>query len=256
MRSALAIVDVGPVLVDDVAHAGPRRADDVGAGQGIELAAAGQIADVDAVGAGRILHVDVPVVAAAVNVDVADDGLGGAGDVVAGDVEQAQDRLGPVPVLTEGGLGPLDALAGQFPVAVQPVGIAHHAHDAILAVTGGQIPGNLGGQILGGDADVVLAAFDLLFGGGGAVGIAGGGQLRDGGILPGFSRCLRFGSGALAAAGFGWGEGKRAAINSSLFMLLPPAMPFLAGQFHELLLGLSLQLLLWHTTRLRQRLVQ
>ena len=102
--------------------------------------------------------VDVPVVAAAVDVDVADDRFGGAGRVVAADVEQAQDRLGAVPVLAEGGLGPLDGLAGQFPVGVQPVGIADHDDDAVLAVAGGQVLGHLGGQVLGGHADVVLAA--------------------------------------------------------------------------------------------------
>ena len=47
-------VDVGPVLVDDVADAGARRGDDVGAGQDVEPAAAGQVADVDAVGARRV----------------------------------------------------------------------------------------------------------------------------------------------------------------------------------------------------------
>ena len=89
--------------------------------------------------------------------------LGGAGGVVAADVEQAQDRLGAVPLLAEGGLGPLDGLAGQLPVGVQPVGIADHDDDAVLAVAGRQVLGHLGGQVLGGHADVVLAALDCFF---------------------------------------------------------------------------------------------
>ena len=85
---------------------------------------------------------------------------------MAAHVEQAQDRLGAVPVLAEGGLGPLDGLAGQFPVGVQPVRIADHDDDAVLAVAGRQVLGHLGGQVRGRDADVELAALDLLFAGG------------------------------------------------------------------------------------------
>ncbi len=88
--------------------------------------------------------------------------FGRAGGVVAAHVEQAQDRLGRVPFLAEGGLGPLDGVPGQFPVAVQPVGVAHHDDDAVLAVAGRQVFGHLGGQVLGRHADVELAALDAL----------------------------------------------------------------------------------------------
>src|SRR5207237_4200663 len=54
-------IDVGPVLVDDVADPGPRGADDVGAGQDVEAAAAGEVADVHPEGAGRAANIDVPV---------------------------------------------------------------------------------------------------------------------------------------------------------------------------------------------------
>src|SRR5579875_3791718 len=74
-------VDVGPIFVDDIADAGPRRGDDVGTGQGVESAALGQIADVHAEGARWIGHIDVPVVAAAVDVDVADNRFTGAGGI-------------------------------------------------------------------------------------------------------------------------------------------------------------------------------
>src|SRR5262249_56976395 len=122
-------VDVGPVLVDGVADAGPRGGDDVGAGQDVELAVAGQVADVHAVGARRVGDVEVPVVAAAVDVDVADDGLGGAGSVVAADVEEAGDGPGAVPVLAEGRLGPLDGPAGPPPRTVAPRRVpGHDAH--------------------------------------------------------------------------------------------------------------------------------
>ena len=123
--------------------------------------------------------VDVPVVAAAVDVDVAERRFGGAGGVVAADVEQAKDRLGAVPFLAEGGLGPLDGVARQFPVAVQPVRVADHDDDAVLAVAGRQVLGHLGGKVLGRHAHVVLAAFDLFFRAGGAGGVARGGGLHQ-----------------------------------------------------------------------------
>src|SRR5205807_9596914 len=167
-------------LVDDVADAGPRGGDHVGAGQDVEAAAAGQVADVHPEGARRVVDVDVPVVAAAVDVDVADGLLGRAGRLVPAHVEQAQDRLGGVPLLAQRRLGPLDGVARQLPVAVQPVGVAHHHDDAVLAVAGREVLGDLRGQVAGGHADVVLAALDLLLGGGGAGGVAGGGLLDRG----------------------------------------------------------------------------
>src|SRR5262249_60999990 len=103
--AGLAGAGVGPVLVDDVADAGPRGGHQVGGGQDVEPAAAGQVADVHPVGARRVADVDVPVVAAAVDVDVADSPLGAAAGVAAGDVEQPEDRPGGVPFLAQGGLG-------------------------------------------------------------------------------------------------------------------------------------------------------
>ena len=176
MRSALARVDVGPVLVDHIADAGPRRGHHVGAGQDVELAAAGQVADVHPIRAGRIGDVDVPVVAAAVDLHVANDGLGRAGRFVAADIEQAEDGPGGVPFLSQGGLGPLHGLAGQLPVGVQPVGVADHDDHAILAVAGRKVLGDLGRQVAGGHANVVLAAFDLFLAGG--RGVAGRRPLR------------------------------------------------------------------------------
>src|SRR5262249_39482733 len=125
-------------------------------------------------------HVDVPVVAAAVDVDVADHALGGAGDVLAGDVEDAQDGLGGVPVLAEGGLGAADGLARQPPVAGEPGGGAYHDHDAVPAVGRGQVARQLVGQVQRGADDVVLGDLDLLLGGGG--GVACGGGLDGGGL--------------------------------------------------------------------------
>src|SRR5262249_37368682 len=95
-------VDVGPVLVEDVADAGPvivgggvgagpGGGEGVGAGRAVDAPAAGKGADVQAEGAGRVADVDVPVVTTAVDVDVADNALGGAGRLLAADVEQAED---------------------------------------------------------------------------------------------------------------------------------------------------------------------
>src|SRR5207244_4386155 len=118
-------------------------------GQNIESAVLRKVAHVDAVGARRVGDVDVPVVAAAVDVDVAQGRFGVGGDLAGGNIDHAQDRLGAVPVLPEGGLSALHRLAREFPVRVQPVGIAYHAHDAILAVAPGQLLGDLGGQVPG-----------------------------------------------------------------------------------------------------------
>src|SRR5439155_16746299 len=112
-------------------------------------------------------------------VDVANDGLGGARRVMGADVEQAQDRFGAVPVLAEGSFGAGDRLARQLPVRVQPEGVADHANDAVLAVAAGQIARHLGAEVLGGHADIVLAALDLLLGGEAAIARGvGGGPLR------------------------------------------------------------------------------
>src|SRR5262249_3848475 len=136
--------------------------------------AAGQVADVHPEGARRVIDVDVPVVAAAVDLDVADLLFAAVRGLPAGDVEQPQDRPGVVPLVAQGRLGPLDGLGGQLPVAVQPVRVAHHQDDAVLAVAGRQVAGLPGGQVVLG-ADVVLAGFDLLLGGGTAGRVAGGG---------------------------------------------------------------------------------
>ena len=259
MRSAFFGVDVGPVFVDDVADAGPRRGDDVGAGQDVEPAAAGEIADVHAEGARRIADVDVPVVAAAVDVDVAEDRFGGAGRVVAADVEQAQDRLGGVPFLAQGGLGALDGVAGQLPVAVQPVRIAHHDDDAILAVAGRQILGHLGRQVARGNADVVLAALDLLLGGGSVRGIAGGGGLRRSNNTASAKRLPRS-----ATRGMNWGgcgftrAGGTRALGQGRHQLVlghavPAGNPLLAGQVQQCLFGAGLQLIASHALPLPRR---
>src|SRR5262249_46641495 len=155
-------------------------ADDVGTREHIETAPAREVADVHAEGARRALHVDVPVVAAAVDFDVAHNRFGRAGGVLAADVEQPEDRLGPVPSLGEGGLGPLDGQPGQFPVGVQPVRVADHDDNAVLAVAGWEVLGHLGGKVFGWDTDFVFATFDLLLGGVAGRGIAGGGGLRLG----------------------------------------------------------------------------
>ena len=76
--------------------------DDIGTSQNVELAISGQITNVDSVGAGRVLHFKVPIIAAAMDFDVAQDGLGRARGVVAADVQQAENWFGAVPVLAEG----------------------------------------------------------------------------------------------------------------------------------------------------------
>ena len=81
---------------------------------------------------GGLRDVDVPVVDAAVDLDVADVPLGGGGRVLAGDVHQAEDRLGGVPLLAQGGLGPGQGGPAQLPVGVQPVRVADHGDDPVL----------------------------------------------------------------------------------------------------------------------------
>src|SRR5437667_3255092 len=98
-------MDVGPVFVSDDAHARAWRGHNVGARQHVEPASRRDIADIDAEGLGWIADVDVPIVAAAVNVNIADNRLGRAGDAVAADIEEAENRPGAVPFLAEGRLG-------------------------------------------------------------------------------------------------------------------------------------------------------
>ena len=69
------------------------------------------------------------------NINVADDGFRSAGGIVIADVEHAENRLGPVPFLTEGRLGTLHRLPRQLPVAVEPVRIADHDHNPVFAIT-------------------------------------------------------------------------------------------------------------------------
>src|SRR5262249_9032965 len=131
-------------------------------------------ANIDTEGTRGIANVDVPVVTAAVDLDVAHHRLGGSRGIVAADVEQTEDRLGGVPFLTEGRLGALYGVPGQLPITVQPVRIADHRNDTILAITGGQIAGRLFSKVAGGHAHVELAALHFLFRGG----VAGSGGLR------------------------------------------------------------------------------
>ena len=64
---------------------------------------------------GGLDDVDVPVVHAAVDLDVADVPLGGAGRVLAGHVHQAEDRPGGVPLLARGRPGPGPESTGSAP---------------------------------------------------------------------------------------------------------------------------------------------
>src|SRR5262249_14310319 len=91
-------------------------------------------------------------------------------------------RIGPAPCQAWARAASARWMAwrGDFPlpVAVQPVGIAHHAHDTIFAVALGQVLGDLRGQVARRNADVVLAALDALLGGGAIGADVGGGDLR------------------------------------------------------------------------------
>ena len=97
---------------------------------------------------GGILDVDVPVVHPAVDVDVADAGPRRGRRAVLGDLEQSEDGPGAVPVLAHGRLGTLDAPGGQFPVGVQPVGIADH-DDEPVGRGGLVFGGGLVGEVFG-----------------------------------------------------------------------------------------------------------
>jgi len=182
----------------------------------------------------------VPVVAAAVDLDVADGGFGGVRRVAARDVEDAEDRLGAVPFLPEGGLGALDRLTRDFPIGVEPIRIAHHTDDAVLAVAGRQIARNLGGEIACRDADVVFAAFDLLLGGGAIAGVAGRGDLGAGVNRKLFSR-LDIGD----------------AVEGGDQLLFPHAVPagdtLASSEVGEIFLGAALPFVTTHATPLRWR---
>src|SRR5262249_13282241 len=237
----LARVEVRPVLVEHVADAGPRRGHHVGARQHVEPAAAGGAAEVHPERPRGGVDVDAPVVAAAVDLDVAGDPLRVGGRVVAGHVEKPKDRPGGVPLLTQGGLGPLDGLVRQLPVTVQPVRVADHADDAVLAVAGRQVAGDAAGQLAGGGADVELAALDLLFGVAG--GVAGGGGL-DGGV------------GGVRVAGGGGGRAGLATLLAleldqsvdQLFLphAVPTGEPLLAGVVGQFFPGAAAQLIASH----------
>src|SRR5579864_5263472 len=87
-----------------VSHAGLRGADHVGAGQNIELPRPRQVTDIDAKRARRIGDIDVPVVATAVNIDVAHNGFGVTGSIMAADVQNPENGLGSMPFLPQGRL--------------------------------------------------------------------------------------------------------------------------------------------------------
>ena len=157
-----------------------------------------------------------------------------------------------MPFLTEGGFGALDGVPGQFPVSVQPVRVAHHDDDAVLAVAGRQVLGHLGGQVLGGDAHVKLAAFDLGFAGRGAGGVAGGGDLngsRDFDSRTRLARSLAWG-GRLPGREFRGGCFSRRFDEGLYQIILGHAMPagdaLPAGQGDQGFFGAGLQLLASH----------
>ena len=137
-----------PVVVYRPGSAGWRRAHAVASGQGEELPVAGKIADVQLVTLGGVTYVYVPIVHAAVNLDITDGPLGRVGRAVANNLRHPQDRLGAVPVLPHGGPGTIDGSAAQFPVCVQPEGIADHYHQPVLGTTIAVVLGSKG-QILG-----------------------------------------------------------------------------------------------------------
>jgi hypothetical protein len=61
---------------------------------------------------------------------------------------------------------------------MEPIGIAYHDDDSVLAISSGQVAGDLGRQILGGNSNVKLAAFDLLFSRSCTVGISSDSAVR------------------------------------------------------------------------------
>ena len=93
-----------------------------------------EVADVELIAFRGVVHVDVPVVHPAVNLHVSDRLPGGGGRAVAEDLVQPQHGPRPVPILSQGHLRPFDALPAEFPVGVQPVGIADHDDQAVLGL--------------------------------------------------------------------------------------------------------------------------
>jgi hypothetical protein len=80
------------------------------------------------------LNVDVPVVDAAVDFDVAEQTFRTALVVSSvGDFDQAEHRLHGMPFLNRArGLSAFDAVAREFPVGLEPVGITHHDDEPVL----------------------------------------------------------------------------------------------------------------------------
>ena len=140
--------DFGPVLVEAVRGAALRRADDVAPREAIKAVAGGQVADLDLVALRRVLDVDVPVVHAAVDFDVANQLAGGGRGAVAADLVEPEDGMGFVPMLAHGRPGPVDPPPAEFPIGVQPVGIADHDDQPVLAVAVCLVEA-VGGQVLG-----------------------------------------------------------------------------------------------------------
>ena len=64
--------------------------------------------------------------------NVANLALGGRRGVLAGDVHQAEDRLGAVPFLAKSRLSPRQSGPAQFPVGMQPVRVAGENDDPVL----------------------------------------------------------------------------------------------------------------------------
>src|SRR5262249_8490345 len=153
----------------------------VGGAQQEKRPGAGEVADVEGEGGGGIGDVHIQIFATAVNIDVANNGFGGVGDIATADIEHAEDGPGGVPFLPQSGFGTRDGMPRQLPVAVEPVRIADHDDNAVPAITRPQSLGHVGRQVVRGPAHTAVAALGLLPGGGaGAIGVAGGGQLRPG----------------------------------------------------------------------------
>src|SRR5262249_25046187 len=138
------------------------------------------------------------------------------------------------------------------------------------AVASREVAGHLGGEVAGGDADVELAALDLLLGGGTAGGVAGGGGL-EGGPQGGAGRlgrllgpggpCGGAGGPAGGAVGGGAGGGGPGAGPAGVLaegddqVFLAHAVPagdaLLAGHVRQGLPSAGLQLIAGHAKQLR-----
>ncbi len=115
------LLNVRPVFVKRVGHSRLGSGDDIGPSEHIKPPLAREVADIDSVRARRLENVDVPVVNAAMNRDVTNVSLRGGGCVFAGDIHDAENGAGGVPVLTERGPGTRQGRTAQFPVCMQPV---------------------------------------------------------------------------------------------------------------------------------------